>query len=204
MKFLDELNDDQIKGLIAAGYKTVDDLKSATADELMTKVGLDSDLAQLIAREAPSYTHKEFTTEQKRLLSVRKRHDKPWFKRDDYEKKEKLSPSWRKPRGLFNKMRRGFPAKGPVVQAGYGAPTAIRGYHASGFEEVLVNNLADLAKVEPHQAARIGRTVGARKRQLMLERAFAKGLKVLNPPITARTDKAEGKTAEKLRKEAKE
>jgi large subunit ribosomal protein L32e len=203
MKFLDEITDDQIKGLIAAGYRTVDDLKSATADELMTKAGLDRDLAQLIAREVPSFTHKGFTTEERRLLATRKRHKKPWFKRDDYEKKKKLSSSWRKPRGLFNKMRRGFPAKGPVVQVGYGVPVAIRGYHASGFEEVLVSNLADLEKVKPHQAARIRRTVGARKRQLMLERAFAKGLKVLNPPITARTDE-EGKTVEKPTKEAAE
>jgi len=203
MKFLDEITDDQIRDLIAAGYMTVDDLKSATADELMTNAGLDSDLAQLIAREAPFFIHKEFTTEERRLLAARKQHKKPWFKRDDYEKKKKLSPSWRKPRGLFNKMRRGFPAKGLVVQVGYGVPTAIRGYHASGFEEILVNNLADLEKVKPYQAARISRTVGARKRQLMLERAFAKGLKVLNPPVTARTDE-EGKAVEKPTKEAED
>jgi large subunit ribosomal protein L32e len=195
MKALDELSDDQIKALIGAGYRTVDDLRNVTADELVTNVGLDTDLAQQIAQELPLFKHKDISAEHKHLLVVRKRHKKPWFKRDDYEKKKKLSSSWRKPRGLFNKMRRGFPDKGAVVQVGYGAPTAIRGFHPSGFEEVLVTCYADLEEVQPDQAVRIGRTVGARKRQIILERAFAKGLKVLNPRAEGRSLNEEKKTS---------
>jgi len=195
MKALDQLNDDQIKALIGAGYRTVDDLRNVSADELATNAGLDADIAQQIAQELPLYKHKEISSEHKHLLVVRKRHKKPWFKRDDYEKKKKLSSSWRKPRGLFNKMRRGFPDKGAVVQVGYGAPTAIRGFHPSGFEEVLVTCYADLEEVQPDQAVRIGRTVGARKRQIILERAFAKGLKVLNPRAEGRSLNEEEKTS---------
>jgi large subunit ribosomal protein L32e len=195
MKALDQLNDDQIKALIGAGYRTVDDLRNVSADELATNAGLDADIAQQIAQELPLYKHKEISSEHKHLLVVRKRHKKPWFKRDDYEKKKKLSSSWRKPRGLFNKMRRGFPDKGAVVQVGYGAPTAIRGFHPSGFEEVLVTCYADLEEVQPDQAVRIGRTVGARKRQIILERAFAKGLKVLNPRAEGRSLNEEKKTS---------
>jgi large subunit ribosomal protein L32e len=195
MKALDQLNDDQIKALIGAGYRTVDDLRNVSADELATNAGLEADIAQQIAQELPLYKHKEISSEHKHLLVVRKRHKKPWFKRDDYEKKKKLSSSWRKPRGLFNKMRRGFPDKGAVVQVGYGAPTAIRGFHPSGFEEVLVTCYADLEEVQPDQAVRIGRTVGARKRQIILERAFAKGLKVLNPRAEGRSLNEEKKTS---------
>jgi len=195
MKALNEMDDTQIKALIEAGYRTVDDLKGITADEL-TSAGLDADLAQRVVQESISFKRKEFSGKHKHLLLVRKRHDKPWFKRDDYEKKKKLTPSWRKPRGLFNKMRRGFPDKGPVVQVGYGAPSAIRGVHPSGFEEVLVNTLTDLDEATPHQAVRIGRTVGARKKQIILERAFAKGLKVLNPGLKAHVaDQDDGKMA---------
>jgi len=195
MNALNEVSDTQIKALIEAGYRTVDDLKGVTADEL-ANAGLDADLAQRVAQELVSFKHMEFSGKHKHLLLVRKRHDKPWFKRDDYEKKKKLSPSWRKPRGLFNKMRRGFPDKGPVVQVGYGAPSAIRGFHPSGFEEVLVNTAADLDDATPQQAVRIGRTVGARKKQVILEQAFAKGLKVLNPGPKAQVEgKDEGTTA---------
>ena len=128
-----------------------------TVDDLVTNAGLDSDLAQQLVQELPLFKHKDLSAEHKHLLVVRKRHKKPWFKRDDYEKKKKLSSSWRKPRGLFNKMRRGFPDKGAVVRVGYGAPTAIRGFHPSGFEEVLVRCNADLEEVQPDQAVRIGR-----------------------------------------------
>jgi large subunit ribosomal protein L32e len=195
MKALDELSDDQIKALFGAGYRTVDDLRNVSADELVTNLGLDDDLAQQIAQELPLFKHKDINAEHKHLLVVRKRHKKPWFKRDDYEKKKKLSSSWRKPRGLFNKMRRGFPDKGAVVQVGYGAPTAIRGFHPSGYEEVLVTCYADLEEVLPDQAVRISRTVGARKRQIILERAFAKGLKVLNPRAVGRSLNEEEKTS---------
>jgi len=195
MKALNEMNNTQIKALIEAGYRTVDDLKGVTADEL-ANAGLDADLAQQVAQESISFKHLEFSGKHKHLLVIRKRQGKPRFKRDDYEKKKKLSPSWRKPRGLFNKMRRGFPDKGPVVQVGYGAPTAIKGFHPSGFQEVLVNNLADLEEAKPKQAVRIGGTVGARKKQAILERAFAKGLKVLNPGPKAQTaDQVDGTTA---------
>ena len=186
MKALDELTHDQIRALIDKGYTTIDDLKGATADELVTIAGCETDLAKRIVRQLRQFKHKDLSPEQRHLLAVRKRHQKPWFKRDDYEKKKKLSASWRRPRGLFNKMRRGFPDKGPVVQAGYGAPAAIRGFHPSGFEEVLVGSLGDLEKVQSEQAIRIARTVGARKKQMILERALAKGMKVLNPGVTRR------------------
>ncbi len=187
MGVLDELTSDQVRALIASGYTTLDSLQEVTVDDLVDKTEFDREFAQRLVDEVPSLTRKQVTSEQRRLLAVRKRHDKPWFKRDDYEKKKKLSSSWRKPRGLFNKMRRGFPAKGPVVQVGYRAPSAVRGYHPSGFEDVLVKNLADLENVESYQAVRISRTIGARKRQMMLERAFMKGLKVLNPAINTKT-----------------
>jgi len=186
VKALDELTHDQIRALIDKGYTTIDDLKGATADELVTIAGCETDLAKRIVRQLRQFKHKDLSPEQRHLLAVRKRHQKPWFKRDDYEKKKKLSASWRRPRGLFNKMRRGFPDKGPVVQAGYGAPAAIRGFHPSGFEEVLVGSLGDLEKVQSEQAIRIARTVGARKKQMILERALAKGMKVLNPGVTRR------------------
>jgi len=120
----------------------------------------------------------------KRLLNTRKQQKskKPTFKRTDSHKKKKLDDNWRRPRGLQSKLRRRFASKGAVVQVGYGSPKAVRGLHPSGFEEVMVRNQNDLQPIDPsYQAARIARTVGVRKRQMIEEIAKSREIKILNP-----------------------
>ena len=120
----------------------------------------------------------------KRLLNTRKQQKskKPAFKRTDSHKKKKLDENWRRPRGLQSKLRRRFASKGAVVQVGYGSPKAVRGLHPSGFEEVMVRNQGDLQPIDPsYQAARIARTVGVRKRQMIEEIAKSREIKILNP-----------------------
>ena len=120
----------------------------------------------------------------KRLLNTRKQQKskKPTFKRTDSHKKKKLDENWRRPRGLQGKLRRRFASKGAVVQVGYGSPRAVRGLHPSGFEEVMVRNQDDLQPIDPsYQAARIARTVGVRKRQMIEEVAKSREIKILNP-----------------------
>jgi large subunit ribosomal protein L32e len=201
MKFLKRIREDQIKALIQAGYTTVDELKQATKEDLANVKGLDPKLVRAILKDSASFKHKEFTELERRLLHARTRHDKPWFKRDDYEKKKKLRSSWRRPKGLFNKMRRGFPDKGPVVQVGYGSPKAIRGYHPSGFREVLVHNPSELESLLQDQAVRVAGAVGRKKKELILEKAFAKGLKVLNPAVNVQFNKVREKEQETASKE---
>jgi len=117
-----------------------------------------------------------------RLLRVRTRQKskKPEFNFHDSHKKKKLSTSWRKPRGLHNKLRQHIAAKGRVVQPGFGSPRAVRGYHPSGQPELLVNNIAELAAAEGH-AVRIASSVGMKKRLDIQAEAAKMGLKVLNP-----------------------
>ncbi|KAF5416178.1 MAG: 50S ribosomal protein L32e [Candidatus Methanogaster sp.] len=123
-------------------------------------------------------------SETKRLLNTRKQQKskKPIFKRTDSHKKKKLDDNWRRPRGLQGKLRKRIAAKGAIVQVGYGSPKAVRGLHPSGFEEVLVRNMADLQPIDPlYQAARIARTVGVRKRRTIEELAKSREIKILNP-----------------------
>ena len=122
--------------------------------------------------------------ETKRLLRVRERQKskKPSFRRYDSHKKKKVSESWRRPRGLQNKLRRHVAAKGGWVKSGYGSPKTVRGLHPCGLEEVLVCNLKDVEGIDPElQAVRISGTVGAKKRIDIKEKAKELGLKVLNP-----------------------
>ena len=124
----------------------------------------------------------ELSEEEERLLTQRSRVGKPQFNRQDYHKKKRTPTSWRRPRGGLSKQRRGVKGKGPKVEAGFRSPKAVRGLHPSGFEEVRVENPDDLEGVDgDRQAARIGSTVGGRKRERIEELAEEAGIRVLNP-----------------------
>jgi len=77
---------------------------------------------------------------------------------------------------------KGWPA---CVKVGYRSPKRIRGFHPSGFEEIMVYNEYDLDFINPsNQVARIGHTVGRKKRVLMVQRADELGVYVVNPRRT--------------------
>jgi large subunit ribosomal protein L32e len=132
----------------------------------------------------------ELTTEQRVALGVRRAKDakRPAFRRHEWWRYKKLGGKdapWRVPSGIHSKVRRHFKYRAPVVSIGYGGPKAVRGLHPSGFEEVLVYNVADLSNVDKTtQAARVGGTVGGRKAKLIESAAAEKGIRVLNPRRT--------------------
>ena len=117
-----------------------------------------------------------------RLLRVRARQKakKPAFTFHDSHKKKRLPTSWRKPRGLHSKLRQQVAAKGRLVRPGFGSPKAVRGFHPCGLQEVLVNNVAELAKADG-RVVRIAAAVGMRKRVEIQAKAEEMGLRVLNP-----------------------
>ncbi|GAB7012602.1 50S ribosomal protein L32e [Halolamina salina] len=115
-------------------------------------------------------------------LAQKHREGKPQFNRQDYHKKKRVPTSWRRPRGTLSKQRRSIKGKGPKVEAGFRSPTAARGLHPSGFEEVYVHNVDDLDGVDGDtEAVRIASKVGARKRERIEEECEDAGIRVLNP-----------------------
>jgi large subunit ribosomal protein L32e len=117
------------------------------------------------------------------LLSARKKvaQRRPKFIRQESWRYNRLAENWRKPKGKDNKMRKqksGMPA---IVKVGYRGPRAARGLHPSGYTDNLVHNTAELARLDPkNDAARIGRTVGKKKRIEIINKAAELGIKVLN------------------------
>ena len=130
-------------------------------------------------------------TEKKRLLKIRSKINKkrPHFKRYESWRLVRIKDQWRKPRGIDNKMRTELQGWPKSVKIGYRGPAAVRGLHSSGMEEVMVWNTKDLEKVDTEtQVARIGGTVGGRKKETMLEKAKELKIRILNPGVTEPED----------------
>ena len=120
----------------------------------------------------------------KSALEERKaqRKKQPKFRRQEWFRYRRLSRTgWRKPNGLQSSQRLNRKYRSPMARVGYGKVAAARDLHPSGFEEVLVHRPEDLDGIDPSlQAARVGGTVGGRKRVLIHERADELGIRVLN------------------------
>jgi large subunit ribosomal protein L32e len=122
--------------------------------------------------------------EMKTALALRAAQQKktPAFKRTEWFRYKRLSRSgWRKPHGMDNKQRRNFKYRSSLVRIGHGKVKEARGLHPSGFREVRVMNTNDLESIDPEtEAARVGKTVGGRKRELIYTRADELGIRILN------------------------
>jgi large subunit ribosomal protein L32e len=120
----------------------------------------------------------------KLALALRSEQKKktPAFKRTEWFRYKRLSRSgWRAPHGMDSKQRRNYKYRSSLVRVGHGKVAAARGLHPSGFREVMVHNTLDLEEIDPEtQAARVGKTVGGRKREQIYSRADELGIRVLN------------------------
>jgi large subunit ribosomal protein L32e len=122
--------------------------------------------------------------DMKAALALRAAQKKktPSFRRTEWFRYKRLSRSgWRAPHGMDNKQRRNYKYRGSLVRIGHGKVAAARFLHPSGFREVMVHNTADLESMDPEtEAARVGASVGGRKREHIYARADELGVRVLN------------------------
>ncbi len=148
-------------------------------------------------------SHK-LASEQEQALKLRSRlkSRKPAFRRQESWRYKRVSEVWRKPDGVDSKMRRkvrGWPAQAEI---GYRGPRKARYLHPSGYVEVSVRNVDDLAKVDPGtQAVRISHTVGMKKRAEIYVRAGERHIHILNPLPEEKPAEEEEKEAETEEKE---
>jgi large subunit ribosomal protein L32e len=122
--------------------------------------------------------------DMKAALALRSEQKKktPSFRRTEWFRYKRLSRSgWRAPHGMDSKQRRNYKYRSALVRVGHGKVAAARGLHPSGFREVMVQNTTDLEIIDPEtEAARVGRSVGGRKREQIYSRADELGIRVLN------------------------
>ena len=164
------------------GLEVEDETEAEVEEEGVDEEETDEDVETELQARGHSEKTPTLDDEDARLLAQRHRVGKPQFNRQDHHKKKRVGTSWRKPRGDLSKQRRGIKGKGDTVEAGFRTPTAVRGKHPSGFEEVRVHNVDDLEGVDGDvEAVRIASKVGARKRERIEEQAEEAGIRVLNP-----------------------
>ncbi len=117
-------------------------------------------------------------------LDARKAQKKvqPKFRRQEWFRYKRLSRTgWKRPRGDDSSQRKNRKYRSPRARVGYGKVASVRDLHPSGFQEIIVHRPEDLDGIDPAiQAARVGGTVGGRKRVLIHERADELGIRVLN------------------------
>jgi large subunit ribosomal protein L32e len=167
------------------GKTSTSKAKTAAVDKDEDEVEIVEDEIEDEEEESEYYVKQkpELTPEMRKKLRLRSeaKRKKPDFKRQEWFRYKRLGEAWRKPRGLHSKLRTNRKYRINQVRVGYKTTSDVRGLHSSGFKEVLVFNKSDLDGIDPKlEAARIGHSVGTRKRIEIEDYADELGIRILN------------------------
>lgn len=144
------------------------------------------DTVEIVDQKEGMYRSKikpQLDEKKKEQLVIRRQIKKrtPYFLRDEGFRYKRIPKNWRRPSGITSKLRINLNYRPSKVRIGFRSPKLVRGLHSSGFEEVMVHTVKELERIDPKkQAARIGGTVGTKKRLEIVKRADELNIRVLN------------------------
>ncbi|KAK4189545.1 putative cytosolic 60S ribosomal protein Rpl32 [Podospora australis] len=126
---------------------------------------------------------------KKHVPIVKKRTKR--FTRHQSDRFMRVDPSWRKPKGIDNRVRRRFKSNLPMPSIGYGSNKKTRHMMPSGHKAFLVSNVRDVELLLMHNktfAAEIAHNVSSRKRIEIIARAKQLSVKVTNAKAKVTTE----------------
>lgn len=142
----------------------------------------------------------------KTLLGIRKKmsSNRPKFLRQDYHHRMKVEDDyWRAPKGRHSKIKQRKRGHRASVAVGYRSPVAVRNLHKTGAMIVRIENLQQLAAIDPKKSVIIlSSTVGARKKYQLLKTAAEKNIPVIN--VSAKKFMTDFEAKEKAKTKPKE
>lgn len=127
----------------------------------------------------------------KQIPIVKKRTKR--FIRHQSDRYAKIDPSWRKPKGIDNRVRRRFKGQLPMPNIGYGSNKKTKHVMPNGFKKFLVRNVKDLELLLMHNrtyAGEIASNVSSRKRIAIVERAQQLNVKLTNGKARLRKEES--------------
>nr|ALS05225.1 60S ribosomal protein L32 [Tortanus dextrilobatus] len=123
---------------------------------------------------------------------VKKRTKK--FIRHQSDRYDKVKQSWRRPKGIDNRVRRKFRGMYKLPGIGYGSNKATKHMLPNGFRKVLVNNLKELEVLMMQNqkfCAEIAHGVSSKNRKALVGRAQQLAIRVTNPNAKMRSEENE-------------
>ncbi|ORX94781.1 ribosomal protein L32e [Basidiobolus meristosporus CBS 931.73] len=112
------------------------------------------------------------------------------FKRHQSDRYKTVKESWRKPKGIDNRVRRRFKGQIPMPKIGYGSNQKTRHLMPNGFKKFVVaspRELEVLLMQNRTYAAEIAHNVSSKNRIAIVERAQQLNVKVTNANARLRT-----------------
>jgi large subunit ribosomal protein L32e len=136
---------------------------------------------------------------KKRIIFLRRNFNKKRFKK-----------KWRDPRGMHNKRRLNKQGHQKRPTIGFKNPVSVRGLNKDNMLLIVIKNIKDLKNLDKSkQVALIAKTVGTKKRIMILEEAKKLGIKIQNIKDSEdfikkiKKEKEEKKKESKMREEEK-
>ncbi|KAF8314319.1 ribosomal protein L32e [Clavulina sp. PMI_390] len=113
------------------------------------------------------------------------------FKRHQSDRYHSVKESWRKPKGIDNRVRRRFKGQAAMPKIGYGSNKKTRHLLPNGLKKFLVHNTNELDLLLMHNntfTAEIAHGVSSRHRIDIIERAKVLAVKITNPAAKLRSE----------------